>query len=145
MGLFWLHARMFEGNTGPMRQNMRALWVSYRTLLIVYVPFLPTYRPLLTVILSKCETLFMKCRANLMGCVRWRKLIGCLKLQVIFRKRATTYRTLLRKMTYEDEASYDFMPPCRALWMSIRRIHSTCRCYVTNFCMCDMTQFRCVG
>ena len=32
----------------------------------------------------------------------WRRLIGCLKLQVIFRKKATNYRALLRKMTYED-------------------------------------------
>ena len=29
----------------------------------------------------------------------------CLKLHVIFRKRATNYRALLRKMTYTDEAS----------------------------------------
>ena len=36
----------------------------------------------------------------------WRRLIGCLKLQVIFRKRATNYRALLWKMTYEDNASY---------------------------------------
>jgi len=35
----------------------------------------------------------------------WRRLIGCLKLQVIFRKRATNYRALLWKMTYEDKAS----------------------------------------
>ena len=42
----------------------------------------------------------------------WRRLIGCLKLQVIFRKRATNYRALLRKMTYEDKASYDSTPPC---------------------------------
>jgi len=33
-------------------------------------------------------------------------------LQVIFRKRATSYRALLRKMTYEDKASYDSTPPC---------------------------------
>ena len=38
----------------------------------------------------------------------WRRLIGCLKLQVIFRKRAINYRVLLRKMTYEDKASYGF-------------------------------------
>jgi len=42
----------------------------------------------------------------------WRRLIGCLKLQFIFRKRATNYRALLRKMTYKDKASYDSMPPC---------------------------------
>jgi len=37
----------------------------------------------------------------------WRRSIGCLKLQVIFRKRATIYRALLWKMTCEDEASCD--------------------------------------
>jgi len=39
-------------------------------------------------------------------CRGWRSLIGCLKLQVIFRKRATNFRALLQKMTYEDKASY---------------------------------------
>jgi len=43
------------------------------------------------------------------GCPR---LIGCLKLQVIFRNRATDYRSLLRKMTYKDKASYGSSPPC---------------------------------
>ena len=42
----------------------------------------------------------------------WRRLIGCLKLQVILRKRATNYRALLRKMTYRDKASHDSTPPC---------------------------------
>ena len=32
----------------------------------------------------------------------WRRLIGCLKLQVIFRKRAANYRALLRKITHDD-------------------------------------------
>ena len=32
----------------------------------------------------------------------WRRPIGCLKLQVLFRKRATHYRALLRKMTCKD-------------------------------------------
>ena len=34
----------------------------------------------------------------------WRRLVGCLTWQVIFHKRATNYRALLRKMTYEDKA-----------------------------------------
>jgi len=42
----------------------------------------------------------------------WRRPIGCLDLQVIFRKRATNYRALLWKMTYEDKAIYDSTPPC---------------------------------
>jgi len=42
----------------------------------------------------------------------WQRPIGCFKLQVIFRKRATNYRALLRKMTYKDKASYGSLPPC---------------------------------
>jgi len=33
------------------------------------------------------------------------------KLQIIFHKRATKYRSLLRKMTYKDKASYESSPP----------------------------------
>jgi len=40
-----------------------------------------------------------------------RKPIGCLKLQVSFRKRAINYRAILRKMTYKDKASYASSPP----------------------------------
>jgi len=55
----------------------------------------------------------------------WRRLIGCLKLQVIFRKRATYYRALLRNMTYEDKASYDSTPPCilRVQWYRVAKTH----------------------
>ena len=41
----------------------------------------------------------------------WQRPIGCLKLQVIFRKRAIKYRALLRKMTYKDETSCGSSPP----------------------------------
>jgi len=49
----------------------------------------------------------------------WRRPIGCLKLQVILRKRATNYRAHLRKMTYEDKAPYDSMPPCTVMVMNM--------------------------
>jgi len=42
----------------------------------------------------------------------WRRPIGCLKLQVILRERATNYRALLRKMANKDKASYGSLPPC---------------------------------
>jgi len=42
----------------------------------------------------------------------WQRPIGCLKLQVIFRKRATHYRVLLMQMTYKEKASYMSSPPC---------------------------------
>jgi len=45
----------------------------------------------------------------------WRRPIGCLKLQVILRKRATNYRAFFRKMTYKDKASYGSSPPCSGL------------------------------
>ena len=45
----------------------------------------------------------------------WRRLIGSPKLQIIFHKRATKYRSLLRKMTYKDKRSYESSPPCTSL------------------------------
>ena len=42
----------------------------------------------------------------------WRRLIGSPKLQIIFHKRATKYRSLLRKMTYKDKGSCESSPPC---------------------------------
>ena len=42
----------------------------------------------------------------------WRKLVGSPKLQIMFHKRATKYRSLLRKMTYKDKGSYESSPPC---------------------------------
>ena len=43
----------------------------------------------------------------------WRRLIGSPKLHIIFHKRATKCRSLLRKMTYKDEGSYESSPPCK--------------------------------
>jgi len=45
--------------------------------------------------------------------IGWRRLIGCLELQIIFCKRATNHRGLLWKVTCEDKASYGSSPPCR--------------------------------
>ena len=42
----------------------------------------------------------------------WRRCMGCLNLQVIFRKRATIYRALLREMSFDDKASYESLPLC---------------------------------
>ena len=42
----------------------------------------------------------------------WRRLIGCLKLRVIFCKRATNYRAILREMTCKNKPSYASSPPC---------------------------------
>jgi len=40
----------------------------------------------------------------------WQRCIGCLRLQISFRKRATSFWALLRKMTSKDKASYDSTP-----------------------------------
>jgi len=49
---------------------------------------------------------------SIMNSTGWRRLIGSPKLQIIFHKRATKYRSLLRKMTYKDKGSYESSPPC---------------------------------
>ena len=62
-------------------------------------------------------------------CTGWRRLIGSPKLQIIFHKRGTKYRSLLRKMTYKDKGSYGSSPPC-----TTGRIHmwrDACRHSVT--------------
>jgi len=42
----------------------------------------------------------------------WRRLIGSPMLQIIFHKRATKYRSLLRKMTCKDKGSYESSSLC---------------------------------
>jgi len=54
------------------------------------------------------------CVADAVSCCRryrGRRYIGCLKLQVSFRKRDTRYRSLLRKTICEDKASFVSSPP----------------------------------
>jgi len=53
----------------------------------------------------------------------WRRLIGSPKLQIIFHKRATKYRSLLRKMTYEDKASYESSPPCVYIYIHTLNVY----------------------
>jgi len=58
---------------------------------------------------------------------KWRRCIGCLKLQVSFCKRATNYRALLRKITCKDKASYESSLLCMS--------HDSYT-YVSSACMC---------
>ena len=51
----------------------------------------------------------------------WGRCIGCLKLQVVFRQRATHSRALLREMTYKDKASYGSSAPSRGEWNEMKR------------------------
>jgi len=59
-----------------------------------------------------CVRVGSAAHARLFSVTGWRRHIRCLKLQVIFRKRATDYRALLREMTCKDKTSYGSSPPC---------------------------------
>jgi len=72
----------------------------------------------------------------------WRRLIGCLNLQVIFGKRATNYRALLRKITYKDKVSDDSTPPCTRVPLALRR-HLHCIALQCVALCCIV--FRCVA
>jgi len=64
---------------------------------------------------ARARSLSFFCNVLERGNIRtgWRRLIGSPKLQIIFHKRATKYRSLLRKMTCQDKGSYESSPPCR--------------------------------
>jgi len=47
------------------------------------------------------------------NCIKNLYTFPALSFLINFRKRATNYRALLRTMTYKDNASYWFSPPCR--------------------------------
>jgi len=71
-----------------------------------------------------------------------RRLIGCLKLQFTFRKRATNHCALVRKMTYEDKAFYDSTPPCtlhtyctKCSQRELAYVHA-CACACVRVCAC---------
>jgi len=59
------------------------------------------------------HTIFTTSTHTSTGVVKGGEDPGCLKLQVIFRKRANNYRALLREMTSEDKASYGSFAPCK--------------------------------
>jgi len=56
-----------------------------------------------------CKQVILTCMRHIfewvIACTGWRRPMECLKLRVIFRKRATNYKALLRKMTFRDKAS----------------------------------------
>jgi len=87
-----------------------------------------------------CLVLQSACRhfscCNVHADTGWRRLIGSLKLQIIFHKRATEYRSLLRKMTYEHKGSYESSPPCMylvAIWTcNVLSLVAMCRCCVLS-------------
>jgi len=70
----------------------------------------------------------------------WRRRRGCLKLQVIFRRRATNYRALLRKMTYKDKTCCGSTPPCTCI--PLIRKHRVNRTNAMNVYTCACTRTR---
>jgi len=68
----------------------------------------------------------------------WQRPIWCLKLQVIFRKRATDYRAHLQKMTSKDKASYVSTPPCTppAILLHHRLFHTFPLCPAWGIAHC---------
>jgi len=77
----------------------------------------------------------------------WRRLIGSLRLQIIFHKRATKCRSLLRKMTYKDKGSYESSLPCRSVtWLQHRtalQVWHDSKCDIIRrtfrWCVCGTT------
>ena len=84
--------------TGVFRVWQSSTW---RVESSIFVHILLQHQPMLRICISPAQTV-----------TGWRRRIGCLKLRVIFRKRATNYRALWLKMTYEDKAPYDSTAPC---------------------------------
>jgi len=84
---------------------------------------------------SMCEThTNTHVTQDLRGITGWRRPMWCLNSQVIFCKRATNYRALLRRMTYKDKAAYGSSPP--GTWVCF--ISFTCVCVTRIVCVCDM-------
>ena len=65
-----------------------------------------------TLLLTKKIPFCFSCVFQNVSCTRWRRLIGSPKLQIMFHKRATKHRSLLRKIMYKDKGSYVSSPPC---------------------------------
>jgi len=86
----------------------------------------------------QCQYVIYMCNVNMWytcamsspTCTWWRRPIGCLKLQVSFRKIATNCRALLQEMTYADKASCGSSPPCTTyrLLQCVAVCRSVCGC-----------------
>jgi len=78
------------------------------------------------------------CVSDIFSTISWRRCIGCLKMQVFFRKRAINDRAQLRKMTYKDKASNGSSPPIiyydSKLIRELRPLSYFCSSVVLKFC-----------
>ena len=104
---------MYQIQGGVESQDVLSLYVTLRSL---------RKRALQLVALWRKMTCDLKCPMSLrhVSTTGWRRLTDCLKLHIIFRKRATNYRVLLRKMSCKDKASYDSTPPCKLVSHTFR-------------------------
>jgi len=67
--------------------------------------------------------------------IQYARLYSLLHLEVIFCKRATNYRALLLKMTYDNKASYESTPPCTVycIWRSFHcTMWRTDQCHILH-------------
>jgi len=71
----------------------------------------------------------------------WRRWIGCLELQVSFRKRATNYRALLQEIIHKDKASNVLRHPVLS---HVSHTHTHCIMYTPHDTVCHETLQRCV-
>jgi len=100
-------------------------YVQWSCMQCVYMCDDLSYVQVYTVYISFVSTpIYLSCSHR--ASAGWRRLIGSLKLQIIFHKRATKYRSLLRKITHKDKASYDSTPPCNSVYIHVYRVYVSC-------------------
>jgi len=139
----WLH--IFLHNV--QSRNATVIYLVYHDFIFANVPLLsvlPYEKRHLSEFIRMSQKSFKNIWYKQM-CTEWRRPVECLrligspKLQVFFRKRATDYRALLRKMTYRDTASYGSSPHCsHCLYIGNYTADvAICKCAVivcTGFC-----------
>ena len=129
IGLFWQNVGLFRENVGLFRENVGlfrenvGLFWSLPLTIFLWRAELERYSLSKERYSLSKELYILSTNSKATG---WRRPIGCLKLQAIFRKRANYYRALLRKMTYDDKASYGSSPPCTQLKICQMTVELTC-------------------
>jgi len=101
-----------------LRSVLQCVAVCCRWLQFTWQPL----RNVSTVLANICTAILSLNIKQWLHSTGWRRLIGSLKLQIISHKRATKYKSLLRKMTYKDKGSYESSPPCNMFGSCIRHI-----------------------
>ena len=114
----------------PADTSVTCIWDMSKSLLHLKMPHIHVTEQIVTT--NPCYT--WKCENAKILATGWRRLIGSLKLQIIFHKRATKHRSLLRKMPYTDKGSYESSPPCILENVKMPHIHLW-HVYVCDMCM----------